>query len=356
MKILFKLFATLFSALIFITSTSCSPVGSEVTFYYFNCPVYVQAREKTLSSDQIDQIDALLSSLHNEFDLNTQESFTKTFNDSQIGSNVPLSQTAKKILSLCIKYNRFTDGKFNPAVLPLMNLWQFTSSSQSQFVPPTKAQIEQTLSNYQFDFASIESAIGTNSITKNSNMLLDFGGIVKGYAAQSVAELLREFGIKNGYVSVGTSSLYILHSEKLGVKHPRKDGNLLEINLQNNSFLGVSTSGDYEKYNTYNGVKYSHIIDAESGYPADTGVISATVIDNSSAFLDAFTTALCLASHTTDGGQSELVDLIDRLMEDCPAASFYVVYQKDGVKQLITNKNQGEDFTLIDGDYTVVKL
>ena len=138
--------------------------------------------------------------------------------------------------------------------------------------------------------------------------------------------------------------------------HPRKDGNIIKI-TEKLTDLSVSTSGDYERTYFYNGTTYSHIIDPSSGRPADTHIASATVITENGLKADALSTALCLFSHDPkNSDNSELIDFIKNTLKtsDFKNSAFYVVYDDNNYKQIITNKKQGENFTLSDNDYQVV--
>jgi thiamine biosynthesis lipoprotein ApbE len=207
------------------------------------------------------------------------------------------------------------------------------------------------------NFSSVEYLAEQNSLIKPcSDMQLDFGGIVKGFAADKIASILRENGHYAGYVNVGGSSMNLLKVNSLGISHPRKDGKIIDVNLFDLENLSVSTSGDYEKYHDYQGKRYSHIINPSTGYPTDTGICSATIICGDGAFADAITTALCLCSHTENKTDSELILLVKKFIQEYPTAAVFVVFNSGDGKEIITNKTEGEDFTLLDKDYSVVKI
>ena len=144
------------------------------------------------------------------------------------------------------------------------------------------------------------------------------------------------------------------------MRHPRATDDtplIITIDTKNLADVFVSSSGDYEKYHVYNGKKYSHILDPITGSPADTGIVGATVIVKDGGFSDAITTALCTLSHNSnDLNSSNLVQMMNKITERFTNAHIYVFYIKDGVKNVITNKKQGENFTLHDTDFTVVNI
>jgi thiamine biosynthesis lipoprotein len=126
-------------------------------------------------------------------------------------------------------------------------------------------------------------------------MQLDLGGIVKEYAADRVALLLREAGFNSGYIDLG-GDLHILgpHPDgrpwKVGIRHPRKAGVLAGVDVCSG---GLASSGDYERYRMIGGKRYSHIIDARSGWPVES-LSSVSVIAPSCLMAGAISTLAML--------------------------------------------------------------
>lgn len=343
--------------LIVITAVStlsffgCSSAVRVYNTFAFGSAVRIEAKGKPFSDDLKNEIKEILTSLENTFSVNVNGSEIDKLNNS---TSLSSSSEVVKVINLCKEYYTFTDKKFNPAIYPLNRLWHFakgTEVDKEDFIPPTKTQIDSVLESGVLDFDKVKIENGT--ITKeNENIKLDLGGMLKGYATDKLSALLIANGYKQGYISLGSSSMFLLDVEKLSVRHPENGNQLImEINGEKVKNLSVSTSGNYEKFYDYENKRYSHIIDAKSGYPYDTGIISATVISSNGSFADAMTTALCLCNY-----ENELIPLINKIAEKDKSASVYAVYSKDGEKFLITNKKQGEDFTLLDNDYEIVKI
>ena len=299
----------------------------------------------------------MFSELEDEFDVNNEQSFLYSFNNLSNGSSLQVSQRFTSVFNYAKQLYEFTDHKFNPTLLSLSELWQFQNYPVLNFSPPSLTDIENLKGSTDFSNVTLIE----NLISKTDpNTKLDFGGILKGYAVDYILEELLNVGCKNGYVSVGGSSLALLSVPTLTVRNPRATDNLpyaLTINCQNKNNVTLSTSGDYERFYEYQGERFSHLIDGETGAPTTSGVISATMLGANGSFTDAITTALCLSPHNSlDLNSSELVNLMRKILLEYPNAEFYVFYEKDSVKQLLTNKNQGEDFTLLDSRYSVVKI
>ena len=203
-------------------------------------------------------------------------------------------------------------------------------------------------------------SIDENMATKTKDgVKIDLGGIVKGYACDLAGKILVDEGFSSGYISIGGSSIYILRTEELLVHHPRANEKMQNALCVNTSLLNnesVSSSGDYQRYYTVDGVRYSHLINPVTAKPTDTGVTGATVICNDGFFADAITTALCLYEYYPNEKSSPLTEFINKIISDYPTASIFVFYQKDGYNLLLTNKKQGEHFTLLDSNITVVNV
>ena len=333
--------------------TSCSSCGEKVDsadFYYFNTQIHVEVYNSKLTDKEKEEISTLLSSLEEEFSVNKESSFVNKFNAQTQGQSQTLSTRDTEIFNKALECYEFSNGKFNPSVYTLSKLWQFAPSFPvSNFAPPIQADIDQVLNNGSLDILNGLTLSG-NLLTKNNqDIKLDFGGIVKGYAVDKIAKILTDGGHTEGYVNAGGSSMKILSCESLGVTHPRSQGEILTIiDLPKN--VSVSTSGDYQKYYTFNGQRYSHIIDCQTGYPPNTGIISATIICPDGTFADAISTALCLYEY------DQAISLMNKILEKYPSSQIYLIYQNDNQKSIITNKTKGEHFTLLDQSYNVVKI
>lgn len=354
-KILRLNICAIFIAFILLFS-ACNTGGEQKHFTAFNkTAVTVQSRNKLLSDDAAEKISALLFDLNAEFSATVNGSTVFKINAANAGEKTEISERFKYIANTCEKMRDFTDGKFDPSVYPLTLLWQFAPNfSVPDFSVPTEDEISaaKALVGYdKFSFSDI-------AVKTTDNAKLDFGGALKGYAADKIAEIMKEDGVTGGYVSIGGSSIYVISTDTLSVMHPREDGNILKIKMKEKN-LSVSTSGDYQKTYTQNGKIYSHIIDPFTGYPQNTGVASATVIGNDGLKLDALTTAMCLYEHDFDLPENgELYKFIQKILsaEDFKNAQIFAVCVNGERKQILTNKKQGEDFTLLDKNYAVINV
>jgi thiamine biosynthesis lipoprotein len=202
-------------------------------------------------------------------------------------SVLPLIKKAKEFATK-------SQGKFNPAIGRLIKLWGFASDDPPHGPPPTQEQIDTLLEKKpSMDDVKID---GIEMYCTNDAVRLDLGGFAKGYGVDVAIQHLRDLGIDNAVVNAGGDLRAIgRHGKRpwrIGIRNPRGAGVLASVDVQGDE--SVFTSGDYERYFEYEGIRYYHIIDPRTGYPA-RGATSVTVFDDNAAEADAAATAIFVA-------------------------------------------------------------
>jgi thiamine biosynthesis lipoprotein len=191
-------------------------------------------------------------------------------------------------------YAEKSDHLFNPAIGQLIGLWGFHSDEPPGGAPPESTQIEalRALIPKMSDVA-IE---GEQISSSNPAVALDLGAFAKGYALNLAIDELQRFGIGDAIVNAGgdlcVSGKHGARPWVIGIRHPLGEGVIASVNVSDGEC--VLTSGNYERYREYEGVRYAHIIDPRSGYPV-AHVASATVISQDGGLADAAATALSVA-------------------------------------------------------------
>lgn len=193
----------------------------------------------------------------------------------------------KRARELCA----LTEGAFDISIYPLMCAWGFPE--KTYHIPPDTeiAELKKKIDAAQIVLDEENGYVSFGM----EGMQIDLGGIAKGYASARIMEIYREKGIVSGLVSLGGNV------QVLGTK---PDGSLWNIALQNpdkgEDYLGilqvkdraVITSGSYERYFEQDGVRYHHILDPATGYPADSEWVSVTVVSEDGTLADGLSTAL----------------------------------------------------------------
>lgn len=335
----------------------CANKTKSLVFTAFNSQVTVCVYSKPISEQTQKRIKACANEIENRFSVSIESSLVSKINSASVDQPVNLTDDEYQVLVTAKTAHQMSSGKFDPTVYPLVKLWKFAPYEYIlNYQPPLPEQIQAEL--VKVDFNGITVTQQKTAIKTNENAKIDLGGIVKGFAADKIAKILKESGHNDGYVSVGSSSLNLLSVENLGIRHPRSTSKtLLTVNFNGHKDLSVSTSGDYEKFHlSTDGQKYCHIIDPETGYPANTGIASATLLGVDGALSDALTTALCLTEYAPNLTESPLTQLACRILNDYPNAWIFIVYEKDGQKLLLTNRTPAVDFTLHDSEYVIKNI
>ncbi len=172
----------------------------------------------------------------------------------------------------------------------LSRLWNLDGTDFSRI--PEEGQVRDALKDTGFGRVQFPE----NGIWLPPGMQLDLGAVGKGIACDRVRAYLNSRPqITGAVVAVGGSVVTYGQKPdgspwKVAIVHPREEGSYLGVlSLTGEQF--VSTSGDYERYVTVDGVRYHHILDPATGYPARSGLCSVTIVCGSGLLADALSTA-----------------------------------------------------------------
>ena len=204
------------------------------------------------------------------------------------GQPVTVSEETAEIISFALEMAQRTGGALDPTIYPVLTAWGFTTDSKQV---PSQQQIAQLLEQVGYDRIRLN---GTE-LTVPDGMELDLGAVGKGYTADLVTEILRRHGVTSALISLG-GNIQAIGSRpdgsdwRLGIRAPWESGNLGVLTV---SDAAVVTSGGYENYfDDEQGNIYWHILDPSTGYPADSGLQSVTIVGREGKMCDALSTAL----------------------------------------------------------------
>ncbi len=211
------------------------------------------------------------------------------------GQDYRVTPSLLPLIRVSLDLERRSHGLFDPGIGRLVALWGFHSDDIHKTKPPPDPGLVAELVAKR---PSMEDLIieGDRVGSRNPAVKLDFGAVAKGFAGDLVLARLRELGIEHALINLGGGlSALGRHGERpwrVGIRHPQGAGILGAVTLESGE--AVHTSGNYERYNEYEGIKYSHIIDPRTGRPV-TEIVSASVIAANGALADAAATALVVA-------------------------------------------------------------
>ncbi|MBM6723611.1 FAD:protein FMN transferase [Pseudoflavonifractor phocaeensis] len=210
------------------------------------------------------------------------------------GTDVALDADTARLLAFSKSISQLLPGDFDITIAPVMDAWGFTG--EDRHVPDSET-LSAAMALVGSEGLSVDESAGTARLER-AGMAVDLGAVAKGYAAAKAEEALREAGITSALLDLGRNITAIGPKTdgtawRVGVADPENDSQYLCIlSLEDQT---ASTSGGYERYFEENGVRYHHIIDPETGYPADSGLKSVTVISADHLLADALSTALFVA-------------------------------------------------------------
>lgn len=285
MKILqgFSIFTILSVMLILSSCSMDSEYSSE--FFCMDTPMSITAygadSEKAVkeAKDRIIELDKLLS-------VDKKSSDVHILNrDKSLNANEDILNLLKFSKEISLQ----TDGAFDITTTPLTELWGFRSYLINKV--PSENEITEALKSVGSDNIKINK----NKVSLKNNASVDFGGIAKGYASMQVKEIFESNNIQSGLISLGGNVRAIGKKPdganwNVGIANP--DDTSKQIGMLSVNDTAVITSGGYQRNFTENGKTYHHIINPKTGYPAESGLKSVTIVSKDDTLADALSTGL----------------------------------------------------------------
>lgn len=199
------------------------------------------------------------------------------------------------VLSEAVEFSRRFPDCFDVAITPLITLWNRARMSSVQ---PNAASIEQVLPLVDYRDVLLNSDNMTAGL-RTSGQSIDLGGIGKGFAGDRVREVFKRFGIVSAYSNLGGNVVTLGAKPDgspwyVGIQHPRQENGLIgAVAVVDQT---VVTSGDYQRcFIDKQGKRHHHILDPKTGYPAESGLVSVTIVTESALAADALSTIVFVA-------------------------------------------------------------
>ena len=283
--------------------------------------------------DKVKDLESILS-------INENGTLVDKINENAGISPVKVDDDTFTIIKKGIEYSNLTNGLFDISIGPLVKLW---SIGLPEAKVPTLEEINEKLPLINYNDIEINEDEKTVFL-KRKGMMIDLGGIAKGYTADIISNILTEEGVKSAIINLG-GNVYT-HGTKvngtnwnIGIQNPFSDrGDIVgTISISNKSIV---TSGIYERYIDQDGVKYHHILNPKTGYPYDNEIAGITIISDNSVDGDALSTSVFAMG--LDNGLEFINTLngIDAIF----VTKNNKVYITDGIKDIFKLSNS--DFTL----------
>ena len=266
------------------TASSTQPVSQEIFAMdtYMTVTAYGDNAQKGVTDAvaEIQRLDNLLS-------IGKEDSEISKLNKS--GSAAVSDDTAVMVAKALDLY-KSTGGAFDITVLPLMELWGFTTQ---EYYVPTEDEIQSALQRVGADKLTWDES--TKTLTLGDKQEIDLGGIAKGFTSSRIMEIFKKDGVTCGMVSLG-GNVHLLGTKqdgsawRVGIQDPNNTDDMLGV-LEAND-CAVITSGAYERNFEKDGVTYHHIIDPATGKPSNSGLTSVTIVSKDGTLADGLSTSL----------------------------------------------------------------
>ena len=278
------------------------------------------------STEDVQGLLALFDRIEQASSLTIENSAVNKLNETGTTENAHLlsqAQTAAQVFAA-------SGGAMDLTVGPLTALWHIG-------FPDARVPSKEEIDGARAHVNGADMLLTDTSLTLAPGQRADFGAVTKGYACDQARTYLQNTGVSAAVIAVGGSLLFYGSRGRdwvAAIKHPERE----------NAYAGtftlkegcVSTSGAYERYLEADGKTYHHLLDPATGYPAETDLLSVTVVTDSGALSDALSTA-CFVLGAEKGAQ---------LLNDFQAQGVFIL--KDHTVRVF-----GLDFTLTSEDLTL---
>ncbi len=285
----------------------------------FDITVVADTKQKAnayidVAIEEISRIERLISS----WDPNSQ---TSLINRNAGLQPVKVDKELFDLIERSIQISKLTDGAFDISYASMDRIWKFDGSMTTM---PAEDVIKSSVEKVGYKNIILDKENHTVFL-KLKGMKIGFGAIGKGYAADKAKALLKDKGVFSGIINasgdMNTWGKQVNGGDwNIGIKNPL---NKNKIFIMLPVFeKAVVTSGNYEKYVSFNGKRYSHIIDPRTGYPS-SGIVSVTVFAPSAELADAMATSIFVMGKDTGINFIDQLNAIECIIVDDEGKVWY---------------------------------
>ncbi|MFP4364359.1 MAG: FAD:protein FMN transferase [Spirochaetia bacterium] len=322
--------------------TSCGPPeATNASAFYLGTPCSLTVYHNNAEA-VIESVFARVEEIHNLMSRTIATSDVSRINRAAGEEAVQVSPETMEVISAALRYGAVSQGALDVSIGPLIELWGIGTESARI---PSDSEISQLLPLVDYENILINEDENTVFLTQ-PDMIIDLGGIAKGFAADEAADILRERDVQSAIIDFG-GNVYVVGTKpdgsqwRVGIQHPETyRGSFMGIVQETNA--AIVTSGPYERYFEAQGEIYHHILDPETGLPSRNGLLSVSIITGSSMDADALSTAAYVMGLENGMEMIEELEGIDAI---------FIEEDKD---VFISSGLEG-NFRIADSDYNLVQ-
>lgn len=260
--------------------SSCEPKSAYISDTFFCMDTLAEIRLYGDAPDVFSDCRALAAAIEGQISCTLPDADVTRL-DTMDSGTLQVGAYTQELWRISVEISERTNGYFSPALGRVIDLWKNAGSM------PTQQELDHAREGSLSDFALAPSGEMTRIGTV---ALIDFGAVGKGYCADKLTEMMKNEGVETAMISF-VSSMVVFGEKtyRIGLRSADGVGIAGYISLEN---AALSVSGDYERFFEVDGEKLPHIIDPETGRPAQSGLHSVAVVTDSGAEADALSTAL----------------------------------------------------------------
>lgn len=277
----------------FIDSKNAKFDGNPIskTGFLLGTIVEVKVYEK-IDDETLEQAFNILDEIENKMSVNIETSEVSQINRNAGINSVKVSEDTFHVIDKGKYYSDISNGNFDISIGPLVELWGI-GTDEAQI--PSQSQLDETLDKIDYNKVILDSKDNSVKLAEEG-MMIDLGGIAKGFAADKIAEFLKSQGINSAIINLGGNVNALGESPnsgwwRIGIQDPiEARGNHLGIlKVKDKS---VVSSGVYERYFIQDEKRYHHILSPFTGYPVENSLLSVSIISDKSIDGDGLSTAV----------------------------------------------------------------
>ena len=320
-----KILSLVTAVCIAVVASACTKNTAMNTRYFFAMDTYIEITAD-FDDEVFRKIETEVLRIDKVFDAYSTDSELHKINQNSGGKNAEIAQLSAQSNDI----SKATDGYFDVTLFNVTNLWSFGDKNYL----PTDTEIDDALLKSGYENLTANG----DTVTLKNGAKLNFGAIAKGYASDKIANIARVNGVKNAIFALGGNVVLIGNKNgdgySVGIADPNAPDSSTVGSINGLSDCFAVTSGGYQRYFEKDGVRYSHIF-GRGGRPAQSGLLSVTVVASSGTVADAYSTALyamglekSLEFYSHNGGFEAVFVTVN-----------FEVYVTDGLKNYITLQN-----------------
>lgn len=240
----------------------------------------------------LDKVFTKVKELESTLSINENGTLVDKINESAGIEPVKVDYDTYTVIKKGLEYAKLSNGLFDISVGPIVKLWNI---GLPEAKVPTQEEIDSRIPLVGYSDVELNDEENTVFL-KRQGMMIDLGGVAKGYTADVISDILTEEGVKSAIIDLGGN--IFAHGLKvdgstwrIGIQNPFSDrGDIIgTITVKNKSIV---TSGIYERYIEKDGIKYHHILSPKTGYPYENEIAGITIISDKSSDGDALSTSV----------------------------------------------------------------